>query len=259
MYQPFRITTVRSEFTKKRIIVYTSHDILEDSINDSTVQVFEKSSRNFLELKFKVEEKRLLIEFFDWPIPNEEYILKVGAIKNILDEECESTLRRQIVFKSEIKNTVKITNPSNYEKIKEVFIKWTEDNPEEKEEYINNYYLEISNDNAFYKIIKNIDISEKKEITIVDLPEGQYYIRCRAQDEKSYGTWSDTTTFTISGKNSIIEEEEDSENIAPIFEDDLYITSKPIDGKTPKSIIIKFSELIDSEFIKDIVLTRSDI
>jgi hypothetical protein len=257
MYQDFVVTTIDTNIKNKTITISASFDIDADSVNDETFQLYEKSSRNFIEIDFEVIDKRIIATLLQWPEPNVEYVLRIQKLKSILDDELVSGIRRKVIFESSIVSELKITYPAENEVINDLKAEWEEIVREEVHGSINSYYLEISTDNAFYNIIKKLDVVDRTNIDLSELQDGQYYVRGRVQKELEYSMWSDTITFVIgevpSKPGSVFEEDE------PIYIPEMMILSQPQNGETPKSLLLEFDCDIDPESIKNILIIRRTI
>lgn len=261
MYREFTVQDIRTNIKEKSIIVEFSMDIKESSVDDSTIQLVDRKTKEIKNYKISVNEKIATLILNEWPAPNSEYIIKIEKILNILDEPIVRSERKKISFESAITSDVTIISPSDNEVIESVIIKWKEDVRAESEA-INSFYLELSSEASFYNILSSSNIIGNTEIELPRLENGQYFIRCRVQDGDSYGRWSETITFLM-GRNSIPPDEiydntDPDSGEDPIYIDDLLIIGRPEDGKTPKSIFIEFDGVIDPDTLNNIVIIRRD-
>lgn len=260
MYQEFLVSEIISDMRKKQITVKFSHDIDSSSIDESTLQIIHRKTRDFVDYNIHVEGKVVSITLLEWPLPNQEYILKIEKFKNILGDTLVSGIRRKIIFKSSICSTIDITSPAFNEVIDELIVKWVENKTDETHELVNSFYLEISPEANFYNISYKTLVTDKQAVELPALKAGQYYIRCRAQKEEQYGFWSETITFLIdktpAKPEAIFDSEEDDDE--PIFLEDIKILSTPKSGETPSSILIEFDCEIDSDFLDNIILIRRE-
>jgi len=260
MYQEFIASVINTDIRSKKIIIEFSHDIDASSIDDNTLQIIHRKTRDFMDYHISVEGKVVSITLLEWPLPNEEYILKIEKFKNILGDTLVSGIRKKIIFESSICSTVDITSPAFNEVINELVIKWVENKTDETHELVNSFYLEVSPEANFYNINYKTLVTNQNEIELPVLKAGQYYVRCRVQKDNQYGFWSETITFLIdktpAKPETIFDSEEDNDE--PIFVDDIQILNTPKSGETPSSIMIEFDCEIDSDFLDNIILIRRD-
>lgn len=261
MYKPFRIGRIYTNMNEKTIILQATHHVLEKTVTNKNIQLYEESSRTFLGLNLKVDGKNIIIELNDYPVPNTQYVLIVSNLQNVLEEELDRVFKRNIIFKSRISSKIKITNPSDHETIEEGVIEWIEDNNDL--ETVDQYYLEIAKDPAFYEKVIETVVTEKNTFKFNNVNHGQFFVRVRAQDEKEYGQFSETVSFYIGGENipnEVVEVDIDScEDEESIFSDDLHIIETPIDGHSGKSFKIYFNKDIDPEVARHIKVYRRTI
>lgn len=259
MYQEFLVSVIKTDMRQKQITVEFSHDIDPSSIDDGTIQIIHRKTRDLIDYNIHVAGKVVSITLLEWPFPNEEYILKIEKVKNILGDTLVSGIRKKIIFKSSVCSTVDITSPAFNEVINELVVKWVENKKDETHELVNSFYLEISSEANFYNINYKTLVTDQLEVELPVLKAGQYYVRCRAQKEEQYGFWSETITFLIdktpAKPEAIFDSEEDDE---PIFLEDITIVSTPKSGETPSSIMIEFDCEIDSDFLDNIILIRRE-
>lgn len=259
MYQEFMATVINTDIRSKKITIEFSHDIDLSSIDDNSLQIIHRKTRDLMDYQVSVNAKVVSITLLKWPLPNEEYILKVDKFKNILGEILVSGIRKKIIFESSICSTIDIVSPAFNEVINELVVKWVEKKADATHDLVNSYYLEVSSEANFYNIIYNTCVSNQLEIQLPLLKAGQYYVRCRAQKEEQYGFWSETITFLIDqtpSKPGAIFDPEDQEE--PIFLEDIQILTMPRNGETPSSIMIEFDCEIDSDFLDNITVIRRD-
>lgn len=189
----FSITDFFTSLKNKRIILRCNRDIDSDTVTSQNIIVLNKTANRYEIVEIDVDGPHILITLKDWPQPKDEYMLIIqGKIQSIIGEELQSGLIRNFIFDSEVISDIKIIRPSNFERINSLKIEWKETG----DKLENNYYLEISKENAFYNLEFKTEISGKNEIELFDtLEKGQYYIRIRAQNEEYYGRWSNIVTF----------------------------------------------------------------
>lgn len=259
MEQKFCIVGIETNTCSKEIIIESSITIDKESINYSSIQILERSNGDSLEYDFLVEGKKLTLKLKNYPKVNTDYIIKIKDLISISGIVLVNGISRKIVFSSDIISNLEISKPYDFESIKDLNIEWINEAYKivnEEKIIIDNYYIEISDTNTFFNIVKSTKVYGQKNIKIDELKDGQYYIRLRAEDDKDYSLWTDIKTFTI--KNS-----EDDLDISDVYEDltidnSLKILSYPQDGSDISSFIFEFDGEIDSHSDIKIVVTRRD-
>lgn len=262
MYQDFRITTIQTDTKNKMITITANFDIDPDTVNDANVQVYQKTSRNFIGYDITVAGKVVTLNLIDWPEPNLEYVIVVQKLKSILGDELASGIRRKIIFESSITAKLEIIEPNFDEVVTELKLKVKEILASEDDVYTNLYYIELATDAYFHDIKKKLDIN-KTELIIGDLSKGQYFIRGRVQSGEEYGIWSETGTFILgqiaSDTEPIFDNGNNEDSDDEIFTPEIKVVSTPSNGDTPSSLLIEFDCEIDSDFIDNIILIRRTI
>lgn len=258
MYQEFLVNVISSDIRTKTITIEFSNDIDSSSIDESTIQIINRSTRDIIDCHFETKGKAVLATLLEWPLPNQEYILKVDKVKNVLGEILASGIRKKIIFESSLCSTVTITNPAFNEIIDELNVKWVEEKQDPEHELVNSYYLEIAEDSNFYRVAYDTLVTNQTEVEFPILERGQYFVRCRVQKDDEYGFWSETITFLIDKTPAKPEAIFDPEEDEPIFLEDMQILSTPKNGETPESIIIEFDCVVDSDFLDNIIVIRRD-
>ena len=152
MYQSFSIVTMESVMANKQIIVHANADINVNSIKDAIIEVYQRGSKENVTFTVEVKNKLLIITFRDWPTPNAEYIVSISKLKSVTDEDLDSSVKKKIVFKSDIVSTVEIVNPTMHEALEELNIQLRE-NAEKDTDLIGSYYVEVATDNTFYDTV----------------------------------------------------------------------------------------------------------
>jgi hypothetical protein len=268
MFQDFRITAVSTDIRTKSILLNTNFDIDPATVNDATVQVYDRVSSIESEIKAEVVNgKDILITFKEWPKPNVEYMIRVSDLKTVLGEPLVSGLRRKIVFESSICSRLAIISPAYNEVITNLKVVWKEVLAESTDTLVGSYYLEISTENAFHNLVRDTIVTSSTELDIRDIPNGQYYVRGRVQKDNEYSLWSDVITFLVGDESANpdpIYDPEDGEPLPsdddmPIYNPDIQIVSVSEDGITPESIMIEFDCDIDPASIVDIILIRRSL
>lgn len=269
MYQEFLVLSIDSILNKKQILISTNRDIDPNTLKDTIIEVYERGTKTPLLFEPIIEGKNLAINLREWPIPNTDYILSVKGIKSIADETLPSSIKRKIIFESQVVSKVNILSPSMFEKIADPFIELKEF--AEKEEFLlNSFYIEASTDNAFYNIIAKGTFN--KPVFRLSLNKNkQYFIRARVQtndEDIQYGLWSEVVTFVYGeevddgGLPDITEpedpdDEETTPDDGPVVDLDMFeIISEIEQGMTPEQLIIEFSKDIDMFSIDNIIITR---
>lgn len=228
MYQEFSVLGFQCNLISKEIIIETNQTLNPNTLDETTIELIERTSKSHVSFKREVRDKNLVLTLYDWPVPNSVYTLYIKNLKNILNESIASSYSRKLMFDSTITDTVTITSPGMYEEIKKLNIAF---NINSKDKKIKPVFIEIAKDNIFCNVVKSSTVFQKNEITIGGLDSGQYYLRARVQNEEEgnkfeYGIWSDVISF-IYGKEEPKESEKeedlsylpDYEDLTPIIDD----------------------------------------
>lgn len=272
MYKEFALQSIDTSLNEKAIKVYVNKDIDVNNTNDLSIEVFERKTKTPLITDYSIEKNVLCIKLRDWPIPNTQYILGVKGLKSVIGEELSGNIKGRIEFPSTVTSKVIIVSPTNFEKIDTCKVELKELLVKEDDTPINNFYVEISTDNAFINVPYKISINEKNTVNVSINKNGQYFLRARVEknnnDDIEYGEWSDIISFVYGNEKqegglppiTSIEDEEDSFD-APIVQiDDFELSETPEQGETPKSFLFEFTldleELINQD---NIMIIRKDV
>ena len=288
MFKEFNLLSIQSVAAEKFIDLTFNFDIRSDSVKGDSIIVTRVRDDNHIPFRFTVKNDLIRLEFDDWFSPNEEYFVIINKeIENIIGYRLLHTVRRRLIFKSEITNKVKIVSPYMHEKIQSLsFV--LEDSEEVP---FGNYYVELAVENKFYNTVYHSEIAQTEFTFVIhpDLPPGQYYARARAQRGEQYGPWSNIATFIYK------EEPEPEFPIDPLggdkeapgaFEDfynakvellgqeilddqaaeeieveqDLEILAYPQNGITPENnqFIFEFDRPLDPTSIDSVIVIRKD-
>lgn len=253
MYQKFDILGVAASLKDRKVYIECTLDVHEDSVTVDTITLTSRYSNRIINYDLAVNGPIIELDLKDWPVPNVEYMLVVQTgIKSITDEALSAALKRKIIFPSEITSTVVVTSPSDHEEINKLKLAWTEKLAKEDMELVNAYYIEVAKENAFYNLVTATNVYDKNEISLTDIPEGQYYVRIRAQSGNQYGSWSDVITFLY---KKTLNMPDPNPGDDPAYDDELIVVSTPVNGVTPSSFLIEFDGNLDTENI-EILITR---
>jgi len=255
MYQDFRIISIDTSYAQKTIYITTSFDIDATSVDSSNIQVYDRVTKQEVGLTCKVQETQLVIELAEWPTPEIDYIVAISEIKSVIDDDLIAIDKNKVSFKNAIANTVQITSPTSMQILSDINIEWIEKCPLPNIIFYDNYRIQISTENVFYNIIKDINIKSQSNTLIEDLSYGQYYVRIRVEDNETTGLWSDITTFVFQEAKL----EPILDNDTPIYIAPMEIISFPLSGETPSSILIELNTEIDPLTINDIIVIRRDV
>ena len=200
----FYVRSVTASLQDQSVYIDCSMDIDSDTATPENIFVFTKKTHIALPFDVIIDKTRIQLKAKTWISPNEEYMIFIeSGIKSITDDNLDASLARSIIFKSDVTSEIAILSPVNFEYIsQELKIKFQETG----KLLTSKYYLEVSTENAFYNIQYKTHLICNGEngittCSLASLPDGQYYMRVRAQkDETSgdYGKWSDVITFICS-------------------------------------------------------------
>ena len=244
MYNEFCVTSIFTDLSQKKIVVETNFKIDPASVNYETVKLVIAESGAQQNYKLNVEEKNVILIFNEWPSLDKTYFLMVSDLVDVLKRKLNSSVSKEIIFVSDVKEKVEIVKPVHNEALNinpiEIEIDAISD---EKEEGIK-YRFEISSDTAFFNIVETI-VSPEKNVKI-QLNDGQYYLRVRAEKETEWGDWSQFISFIVVTSLSC---EEHSQNDSEFIEDVLLSNDFFIDEPIETSIIERTSNgVTESEF-----------
>ena len=250
----FSIIGIETSLLEKKIVVTFNKDIDPITVNKNTIELINRERRQVVEADYEVIDKQIIIMLLEEPIVNEEYSLNIkGTVASIMEDLLGVAMSQTIVFDSVIQNTVEITAPIDHELIEDVYLTWKEKKDNNSLPDVNQYLIEISNDNTFFNIQIRSKVHNRHEIKLSDnLSDGQYYARIRIQTDSDYGRWSDPITFVLKKK----EPESDI-----IFEEDIEILNQSENGMEMEYFLFEFDVDIDADlFDKDnIIIIRRDI
>jgi len=290
MFKEFNLLSVRSDAAEKWIDLTFNFDVQPESVTGSSLIVTRVRDDKHIPFRYGVENDVIRLVFDDWFSPNEEYFLIINKeIRNIIGQPLLHTVRRRIVFKSDVVNKIRIVSPHMYEKIDTLsfVLEDSEDPP------FGRYYVEIAPENRFYTTVCRTNVTDLSfSVSLPDLKPGQYYIRVRAQQGDAYGPWSPIATFIYkeepepefpieplggdkempgafddlyNAKTEILSdnilEEEDAAAAAEIeVEQDLEVLSYPENGVTPQNrqLVFEFDRELDPDLIESVIVIRKD-
>lgn len=253
MYQKFSILQVSTGLIDKKVEVSFSLQIDPGTVGKDKVILIAKDSGKIPEYELVVSGKSIAIELNEWPEVNTEYLLKIQkGISSIVGDDLPDTLQRNIIFKSEITSLVEVLNPADHEELDSLAVFWRESQVQTSGGLVNSFYMEISENTAFYQPVVKTTVIGRDNITISDIKDGYYYLRVRAQNEGMYGPWSEIVPFHFKKKADTSRED----NEYPIVEEDFSLIYSPANGQTPGSFVFEFDKDIDESLLGRITLTR---
>lgn len=294
----FNITSVTPDYTNKLITIKANFKVDPDTVTKKSVQVIIASSGLPATYKLSVNNDEIIISLKDWPDLNDYCIVKIDKIKDKLNRDLVHPISKNIIFKADTKLKVTIHSPNNNEAVIKqhnlVYFSINQINPDgsistrpmpeplPNSELINKeavledesnilYHFEFASDTAFFDIVK-----EYKSIFtegLIQLNDGQYYMRARVIEKGMNGDWSDIITFAVIPDTSecdkiISEAKKDylEDILAPVdffiddFEQAFEIVSQSENGKTFPEFFIEFSKNIDSKKLPEtIIANRRDL
>ena len=259
MQQKFEVVGTETDLLHQKIAVELSFAPDEDTVTKDVIYIGEEKTGRILNFNINVTGRIIELLLLEWPKPNTVYNLFVQkGILSVSEEELDASLRRNLVFKSDITSTVDIISPSDNEVLTGLNIAWSEKINEPGKSLINSYYLEIASDNGFFNIEKSSKIVQKQNISLTNVSEGQHFLRIRAQVNEQYGLWSDATSFYF-GKEPVIDPGiptgstgNTTDKMAPIV--DIDVVHVPDQGVTPTAAVFIMDADIDASAIKDLSL-----
>lgn len=284
MFKEFNLLSVHTIAAEKRLDLLFNFDIKPDSVKGDSIILSRVKDDFHIPFKFVVKNDLISLQLDDWPNSNDPYFIIINAaITNIVDRHLQSTVKRKIMFHSEVVSKVFVTSPYNFETIQELSFKL-----EEKNGDVNRYYIEIAKENRFYNTVYTSHI-DKQEFTLHIIPElipGQYYVRARAEYDEEYGPWSPIVTFCYKeepnpefpiepvggnaempsawddlydSKSELLDGFKEEEQPIEVIEE-LEVLTYPENGVTPEKnqLIFEFDHSIDESLIDSVILIRKD-
>lgn len=286
MYKKFTVDSVNAVPYDKKIIVKCSYEINEKTVRPDSL-IVSTLAGDHIDFDYIVKNEYILITLREWPQVNSIYqVIIDGTIENIIGEKLESSLRKKIMFKTEIKSKPLIVSPYNFEKLDPIRFSFDD------EDKIGQYYVEIADNQRFYDCIFEDVVLEKEFAPVFPrLKPGQYYIRIRCQNGEEFGPWSKITTFiykdvcledypedpgpsanatvpsawdnlyttghnTLNSKGEVVPKLEDV-NVPTIeVEDILEVVTEPENGETPNSFVFEFDRELDICFGDVVIIKR---
>lgn len=261
MYQKFDVTNITACMQSKEVSIEMTMDVDASTVNTDTVFFANADDNRLLPYDLVVDKKTIRIQLKDWPSPNKEHLLMIRKeIMSVSELELGATYKRTIVFPSVITSTVVITSPSDHERIESLGITWSLQ-ANISSAPVSSYYLEIADNAAFYNIVRSTTIYDRTSIILTDIPEGQYFVRVRAQNKTEYGLWSNAVSFLYqtAATNDYNAPQQDSSGEPVIIDDTLAVSpERTEDNSTPASFVYTFSKPIDISKISGLTVTRRD-
>lgn len=250
----FSIIEISTSLIEKKIIVNFNKDIDAITVNKNTLELINRNLRQIVEIEYEIIDKQIIITLIDEPIVNEEYMLNIKAnLSSISGDLLGAAMSQRIMFESVIQNTVKIISPIDHELLSNVVVSWKEIQENNSLPSVQQYMVEIADDNTFFNVRIRSTVKDRNEIKFAgNLSDGQYYVRVRVQTDTDYGRWSDPVTFVLERKNA------DDEIV---FEEELEILNQSENGVEMEYFLFEFDADLDVELFDkdDIVIVRRDI
>lgn len=275
-YIKFSVVAVETDLKEQSVYITFNRQVDTESINTSTITIAVRDMNvstlaNF-NLAISDDLCMVTIKFIDSPVVNTDYVLVLqNTIKDIIGNELEKSLFRNISFKSTVTSDIELISPSNFEVITDKRFVWKEigDN------LTNLFRIQIGTDTGFHNLLVDSIVNDKTEIVFgKELKTGQYFYRVRAESGEDYGTWSETRTFLIQENGEFDAEDlfvgENTDEVPtelgePMIEnlveeertDLLKLIDGPESGVTPNTFSFLFDDNIDISSMK-ISVVRSD-
>lgn len=286
MYKKFTVVSVSAAAFEKKIIIECSYEINEKTVKPDSL-IVSTLSGDHIEYSYKVENEFIIINLKEWPQVNSVYqIIIDGTIENIIGENLESSLRKKIMFKTEMKSRPVIVSPHNFEKLQELAFSFDD------EDGIGEYYVEIADNQRFYDCFIEEIVMQKTFVPVLpELKAGQYYLRVRCQKGEEFGPWSKILTFIykdvcledypedpgpsanatvpsawddlyttghniLDSKGEVVPKAELLQMPAIEVEDMLEVVTTPESGETPSSFLFEFDRDLDVCFGDVVIIKR---
>ena len=261
MYQKFDVINITAYMQAREVIIEMTMDVDASTVNTDTVFFANADDNRLLPYDLVVDKKTIRIKLKDWPSPNKEHLLMIRKeITSVSELELNATYKRTVVFPSVITSTVVVTSPSDHERVENLGITWSLQT-NDSSATVSSYYLEIADDAAFYNIVRFTTVYDRTSIILTDIPEGQYFVRVRAQNETDYGSWSEPVSFLYqtSAANSYNTPQQDTNDSPAVIDEILTVApERSEDNITPTAFVYTFNKPLDITKISGLVVTRRD-
>lgn len=263
MYQKFDVLQISANLKERTVFIETTMDVDAATVNTDTVFFANADDKRLLAYDLVVDGKTITIQLKDWPAPNKEHLLIIRQeIMSVSELNLSAAYQRSITFPSTITTTALITAPSNHERIEELSIAWLVQAGENSAP-VSSFYLEIAKEAAFYNFIKTTEVYGRTSITLTDIPEGQYFVRIRAQGTEDYGPWSTPVSFLYQTSSSAAADYDapQTDDSSPIVIDETLSATiiRTEERTTPTSFKFVFSKPIDVSKIAGLTVVRRDV
>src|SRR5574344_358632 len=186
----FNILTVTPSLKEQSVFIECSLGVDAATATTENILLMQSQSKRIAPFDVIVDNRVIQLKLKEWAEPNAKYLLIVqSGIKSVSGEDLPAALMRDIIFKSQILENVKITSPADFQKINALTVAWQTFDKDKKEVSGKNCYIEVAAENAFYNVLYKTSTTESS-ILFTDLKPGQYFVRARIQDNDQYGAWS---------------------------------------------------------------------
>lgn len=293
MQSVFNVTKIVGDFSNKTITIITNFAVDKTTVNKKNVKVVTSESGTIVIYKLSVEKENIIITLKEWPSLDHKYQVNVSDIKDMLGRDLISPLTKLIEFKADTKLRAEITYPKNNEAVIRqhnlVYFAIKQLNPDgtitvmprpelhnsdelpnhtDDSELVDSkkaivgvesdvkYHFEFSSDIAFFNVVKDY-YSESFTDGLIELDNGQYYMRARIIENDMPGDWSPVITFIVVSEpnecENILSEAQKQyldEVLAPVEfflddEEEMQIISRSANGETYPEFYIEFNKDID--------------
>ena len=210
----FCVQAITPDLYNQCVDIRLSAEPDEDTVNEGNIFLMhtgDNNDKSIAPFDIEIDDRIIRLHLREWAVPNDRYVLIVQkGIKNLMgDMELETSILREVFFRSDVTSDVLILSPADYEEISGALnVKW-EETARKLSDLVGSFYLEVARENAFYNVVCSTFISrtaakkDKKGIYSIPLKEiadpGQYFVRVRSERKKNgdYGKWSNVATFVI--------------------------------------------------------------
>ncbi len=220
LYNQFSIIDITTDLKEKKITIVTNFKIDASTVNLNTVSLYNYGAGNqLMNYSLAVEGKEIHVILNDYPAHGTKLYLRVTDIYDALNRKLNYAYNDYVAFEESVITDVEVLSPGFRETFTQNFIdiKLRIKDPLKQ----GKYRVQISADNAFFKLISTIitsasdnelttesdDVSKISSTNIEDGIlhlkttidyNGQLYIRARAElSDQDVGQWSELGSFTI--------------------------------------------------------------
>ena len=118
----FSITLIEANLKDQSIYIYFTLELDEDSVNPDNIFLAVRNNNtgknDIVPYDININGNILRLKLNSWAVPNTKYTLLIqSGIKSITDDNLDTAIVRNFMFKSEVTSTIDIISPSDFEEV----------------------------------------------------------------------------------------------------------------------------------------------